>query len=80
MIGETSYSLNSRGIGLAVYNLDQALNTFVYGIGFCFESISHGLRKFLHTGYWRRYALIIFFSIILLVLEVLAQAGCFTFY
>ncbi|MEW5802254.1 MAG: hypothetical protein AB1847_09130 [bacterium] len=80
MIEGTSYPLNARGIGLAVYTFDKALNRSIYGIGFCFEAISHNLRKFLHTGYWNRYALIIFFSIILLIVGMFVQSGHLAFH
>ncbi|MGA1867536.1 MAG: hypothetical protein ACMUJM_03205 [bacterium] len=60
-------TFNVRGIGLTAYQFDKALNRFVYNIGSSFKAISQGLRKFLHTGYWRRYALVIFFAIISLV-------------
>ena len=66
---EERYPFNMRGIGLTVYKFDKELNKCIYGIGSSFKAMSQGLRKFLHTGYWRRYAMVIFFSIIFLVLS-----------
>jgi hypothetical protein len=61
-------TMDMRGIGLAVYGFEKALNQFVYQVGFTFKATSQGLRKCLHTGYWQRYAMVIFFSLILSIL------------
>jgi hypothetical protein len=66
--GKTGYPINMAGLGSAVYAFDKGLNQFIYNIGSSFQAISQCLRKLLHTGYWRRYALVIFSSIIVLIL------------
>ena len=65
---DNSYPVNLCGLGTAVYKLDKELNRFIDHIGLSFKTTSGGLRRFLHTGHWRQYALIIFFALISLVL------------
>jgi len=65
---KVTYTIDMRGIGLTVYGFEKALNQFVYQVGFTFKATSQGLRKCLHTGYWQRYAMVIFFSLILSIL------------
>ena len=65
---KVTYSMDMRGIGLTVYGFEKALNQFVYQVGLTFKATSQGLRKCLHTGYWQRYAMVIFFTLILSLL------------
>ncbi|MFH0926111.1 MAG: hypothetical protein V1872_10890 [bacterium] len=66
--------LSIKAFALITYRFELLIKRLISGVGNGFKNLSYTLRRYLHTGYWRNYALIIIYSLISLIMLGLFRA------